>query len=85
LLEINESFPSIEVTANFVVDDKLGKNHYNSLVSLIRDGVGRTRDKGAIYLSPLRFDSPSRARLFTFYELKRLSKLPLFLYTIQRL
>ncbi|MEE4313588.1 MAG: hypothetical protein V2J11_03785 [Desulfofustis sp.] len=85
LLEINESFPSIEITANFVIDDKLGKNHYNSLISLIRDGVGRKRDKGAIYLSPLRFDNPSRARLFKFYELKRHSRLPLFLYTIQRL
>ena len=85
LLEINESFPSIEITANFVIDDKLGKNHYNSLAALIGDGVGRTRDKGTIYLSPLRFDNPSRARLFTFYELKRRSRLPLFLYTIQRL
>jgi hypothetical protein len=85
LLEINDSFPSIEITANLVIDDKLGKNHYNSLVSLIRDDVDRRRDKGAIYLSSLRFDSPSRARLFTFYELKRHSRLPLFLYTIQRL
>ncbi|MBE0582571.1 MAG: radical SAM domain-containing protein [Desulfofustis sp.] len=85
LLEINESFPTIEITANFVMDDKLDKNHYTSLVALIRDGIGRARDKGAIYLSPLRFNDPSRARLFAFYELKRLSRLPLFLYTIQRL
>jgi hypothetical protein len=85
LLEINESFPTIEITANFVMDDKLDKNHYISLVALIRDGIGRARDKGAIYLSPLRFNDPSRARLFAFYELKRLSRLPLLLYTIQRL
>ena len=60
-------------------------SHYRSMMELIRDQVETTRDKGCIYLSPLRFDDPSRARLFDFYKIKRLSRLPLYMYTIQRL
>lgn len=85
MLEINARFSSIEVTANLVIDDRLNEDHHQSLITLIRDRVGKTTSKGAIYLSPLSFGNPSRARLFSFYHLKRLSRLPLYLYTIQRL
>lgn len=82
---INTRCRSVEITANFVTDPELPDNHYSTMLGLIRDQVGSARDKGCIYLSPLRFDAPSRARLFDFYKLKRLSRLPLFMYTIQRL
>jgi len=82
---INKRCSSVEVTANFVTDPELPDNHYRTMLELIRDQVGSPRDKGCIYLSQLRFDDPSRARLFDFYKLKRLSRLPLFMYTIQRL
>ena len=55
------------------------------MMELIRDRVKAPRYKGCIYLSPLRFNEPSRARLFDFYKIKRLSRLPLYMYTIQRL
>ncbi len=82
---LNNHYPSIEITANFVTDSTLPAGHYSAMMDLIRDRVKRKKDKGCIYLSPLRFNDPSRARLFDFYRLKRLSRLPLFLYTIQRL
>ncbi len=82
---INKRCSSVEVTANFVTDPELPDSHYRTMLELIRDEVGSPRDKGCIYLSQLRFDDPSRARLFDFYKLKRLSRLPLFMYTIQRL
>lgn len=82
---INERYRSIEITANFVTDPDLPESHYQTMMELIRDQVKAPRDKGCIYLSPLRFDDPSRARLFDFYKIKRLSRLPLFMYTIQRL
>ena len=83
--EINDRYPNIEITSNFVIDDALTASHYQTLISLIRDRFPRKKSKGCIYLSPLRFDSPSRAQLFKFYRLKIQSRLPLFLYTIQKL
>jgi hypothetical protein len=82
---INETCRRVEISANFVIDPELPDSHYQAMLGLIRDEIGAVRDKGCIYLSPLRFDEPSRARLFDFYKLKRLSRLPLFMYTIQRL
>ena len=46
----------------------------------------RRRDNGLpVYFSPLTFGQPSRARLFEFNRLKIQSRLPTFLYIIQRL
>lgn len=82
---INDTFTTVEITANFVIDESLNKNHYVSLLSLIRDRFERQKTKGCIYLSPLQFENPSREKLFDFYKLKVDSRLPLFLYLIQRL
>jgi hypothetical protein len=83
--QINRRYRTIEVSLNFVTDPDLSKAHYDALLDLIRERVNGKKDKGCVYLSPLRFGEPSRARLFDFYRLKRLSRLPLFMYTIQRL
>lgn len=83
--EINETYPSVEVTANFVMDGALPESHYPAFLSLVREGVDRVRSKGCVYLSPLQFDKPSRSHLFTFNRFKVLSRLPTFLYIIQRL
>ena len=83
--EINRCYPTIEITSNFVTDESLPEDHYTAMLELIRDRVERPTIKGCIYLSPLQFGQPSRAKLFDFYKLKRLSRLPLFMYTIQRL
>jgi hypothetical protein len=82
---INERYRSVEISANFVTDPDLPESHYRTMMELIRDPFEAPRDKGCIYLSPLRFGDPSRARLFDFYKIKRLSRLPLYIYTIQRL
>ncbi len=85
MLEINDRYSSIEVTANFIMDDGLPANHYPAILELIRERLTHTKPKGAIYFSPLTFNQPSRARLFDFNRLKILSRLPTFLYIIQRL
>jgi len=82
---INEKYRNIEISVNFVMDETLSPRHYDSMLRLIRDRFPRKREKGCVYLSPLRFNEPSRSKLFTFYRLKVQSRLPLFLYTIQRL
>ncbi len=83
--QLNDRYRNIEITANFVTGDTLSENHYQALLSLVRESIPRRKSKGCIYLSPLRFGSPSRSQLFTFYRLKVQSRLPLFLYTIQKL
>ncbi len=83
--EINDRYSSIEVTANFIMDDQLPANHYPAILELIRESLVHTKPKGSIYFSPLTFSQPSRARLFEFNRLKILSRLPTFLYIIQRL
>jgi len=75
----------IEITANFIMEEGLPPGHLPSILTLIRDGLTHTLPKGSIYFSPLTFGQPSRARLFEFNRLKVLSRLPTFLYIIQRL
>lgn len=82
---INNACPNIEITCNFVMDESLPGTHYDSLMTLIRDSVNRTRPKGNIYMSPLKFGSPSREVLYDFYKLKAKSRFPTLLYIIQRL
>ncbi|MBT3176979.1 MAG: radical SAM domain-containing protein [Desulfobacula sp.] len=82
---INNTFPNIEITCNFVMDESLPDSHYEALMTLIRKSVNRPRPKGCVYLSPLKFGSPSRQVLYDFYKLKSLSRFPTFLYIIQRL
>jgi radical SAM superfamily enzyme YgiQ (UPF0313 family) len=83
--DINDRFLNIELTANFIMDDKLPENHYPALLNLVRGSLARNKPKGCIYLSPLRIGRPSRSILFEFNRLKVLSRLPTFLYIIQRL
>ena len=82
---INEAFPNIEITCNFIMDETLPESHYEAMMILIRENVNKTKPKGCIYLSPLKFGSPSRQVLYDFYKLKSLSRFPTFLYIIQRL
>ena len=83
--DINERFSSLEITANFIFDENLPENHYISMLELIRDSQKHVKPKGSIYLSPLKFDSPARKHIFAFNRLKTLSRLPTYLYIIQRL
>ncbi|WP_300462216.1 radical SAM protein [Desulfobacula sp.] len=82
---INDTVPNLEITCNFVMDETLPASHTAALMTLIRDKVHRTKPKGAVYLSPLTFGTPSRQVLYDFYKLKSLSRFPTFLYLIQRL
>jgi hypothetical protein len=83
--DINDRYPSVEITANFIMDAGLPDNHYIKILDLIREKQTRLKPKGSIYFSPLTFDQPSRSRLFEFNRLKIKSRLPAYLYIIQRL
>jgi radical SAM superfamily enzyme YgiQ (UPF0313 family) len=90
MLEINRNYEKIEVTANFVLGEDLPPSHLSSLFELIRDRIEFPCHKGALYLSPL-VDGEMKEReakkemLRKFKKLKIESRLPTFLYLIQRL
>lgn len=83
--KINQQYRRIEITANFIMDENLPRGHYPAFLKLVREKIKRPRPKGTIYLSPLRINRPSRSVLFQFNDLKMKSRLPTFLYIIQRL
>ena len=82
--DINDRFPLVEITANFLMDENLPENHYKKILQLIREEQIHVKPKGSIYFSPLTFDRPSRSRLFEFNRIKIQSRLPTYLYIIQR-
>jgi hypothetical protein len=83
--ELNSKYQNLELTGNFIMADDLPETHYSSIMELLRDNLPRTQPKGSIYFSPLEFSRPSRKKLFHFNRLKLASRLPTFLYLIQRL
>lgn len=82
---LNQTHGHVEITCNFVMNRDLPPSHTQSLLGLVRGKIDRVRPKGSVYLSPLQFDQPSREILFDFFHLKTQSRLPMFLYIIQRL
>jgi hypothetical protein len=85
MLDINRRYLNIEITANFLLGDRLAPGHYAALIELIRSGLDRFYSKGAIYLSPLNTSRNREVLLKRFVEIKNKSRLPAYLYLIQRL
>ncbi|MCP4021150.1 MAG: radical SAM domain-containing protein, partial [Desulfobacteraceae bacterium] len=83
--DINKRYASIEISTNFIMDDDLPDSHNKAFINLVREKVSRFQPKGTIYISPLKFNSPSREALYKFNEIKTKSLFPTFLYIIQRL
>ena len=85
MLDVNATYKNVEVTANFVIGEGLSAEHYQSLKDLLRDAPVASLDKGVVYLSPLK-DSPRKRELLPLInEIKDQSKLPVYIYLIQRL
>ena len=85
MLDINRQYLNIEVTANFLLGEVLPPTHHHALVELIRCNLSRFYSKGAIYLSPLNTSQNRSEVLRQFVEIKNKSRLPTYLYLIQRL
>ncbi|EMS81366.1 radical SAM protein [Desulfotignum phosphitoxidans] len=85
MIEINAAFDQIEVTGNFVAGDNLSPEHEHSLADLLKYADSKKQSKGAVYISPLKETSKKRELLPRFYKIKEESRLPVFVYLIQRL
>lgn len=84
MLDINLNYTNIEVTGNFLLGEQLSPDHYQSLAGLLHD-IPPQYKKGGIYLSPLMNSPKKRELLPKFYEIKNQSRLPAYIYLIQRL
>ncbi len=82
--DINKKYKNMEVTANFLMDLDFSRQHWDALFELIREGLNYYYHKGTVYLSPLRTNR-KREQIHKFKEIKKRSRLPLYLYLIQRL
>jgi hypothetical protein len=85
MLDINRSYPRIEITVNFVLGNGLPPGHYPSIIELVRSRLDGFYSKGGVYLSPLMSDHGGQELLKMFVKIKNLSRLPAYLYLIQRL
>ena len=85
MIEINSAFNQIEITGNFVAGDNLSPEHEGSLADLLKHANSENKSKGALYLSPLKETPKKRELLPRFYKIKEESRLPVFVYLIQRL
>ncbi len=88
--DINRRYEKIEVTSNFVIGEDLPLGHLPSLLELTKDKLNLMANKGALYLSPLVDEGMGekkgrRELLRRFLKLKAESRLPAYLYLIQRL
>lgn len=85
MVEINAVFDQVEVTGNFLIGSSLSEDHAHLLVSQMEDLKPDPGSKGAIYLSPLK-DSPKKRELLPLFRtIKEKSRLPVYIYLIQRL
>jgi len=84
ILEMNRVMPNVEISANMLVDWEMHPGHWQSLEEMIRERPDRIQTKGGVYLSPLSRRRP-KEQIRMFRNLKRRSKVPLFVYLIQRL
>jgi radical SAM superfamily enzyme YgiQ (UPF0313 family) len=85
MLDINKRYANIEITANMVLGKNLRQGHLTSILELTRESMNHFYSKTSIYLSPLSDGETRREILATFAEIKRLSRVPTYLYLIQRL
>jgi hypothetical protein len=85
MLDINATYKNIEVTGNFLMGETLSPEHYQSLADLLREASVPSNGKGAIYLSPIKDSSKKRELLPRFIKIKNKSRLPVYIYLIQRL
>ena len=85
MLYINGRYDNIQVTANFLLSDRLPEKHNRALMELLEDVPDSSRRKGAVYLSPLLEKQKKPELLDTFFEIQGQSKLPVWIYLIQRL
>ncbi|MBU2510765.1 radical SAM protein [bacterium] len=85
MMTINRDYPNLEITGNFLLGENLSQEHNQSLTEFLGNIPNPKNGKGAVYLSPLMGGNRAESLLPLFYQIKERSRLPTYLYLIQRL
>jgi hypothetical protein len=85
MMDINKNCDRIEITSNFVTGEPLPQGHVSAMIDLVKSSADMQCSKGAIYLSPLSPQKPLKAVREELFDLKRNSRIPVYLYIMQRL
>ena len=84
MLTINRDYSNVEITANFLLGEQFPDEHIQSLTELLEGALDKPVKKGAVYFSPLLESRNKEELLKTYFEIKERSKLPAYIYLIQR-
>jgi radical SAM superfamily enzyme YgiQ (UPF0313 family) len=87
MLEVNSRFENIEVTSNFLYSNSLPDGHYRSIFDMADKHIHKRQGRGTLYFSPLleNDEDEIRGTKRKFYNIKRMFRMPCYLYLIQRL
>ena len=85
MVHVNETYSNVEVSANFLLGTTFSEEHHHALVRLLGELPAKSGKRGCIYLSPL-IETLHRDKVLPmFYDIKKKSRLPVYIYLIQRL
>ncbi|MCF8067625.1 MAG: radical SAM protein [Desulfobacterales bacterium] len=85
MLEVNHRYKNLEITANFVLGNDLSREHITSLIEVLSNIPKKLCSKGTVYISPLYSGGNKGTMVRDFREIKFKSRMPVYLYLIQRL
>ncbi len=85
LIEINDRYKNLNLSANFLLDPSMPIGHIPALADLLEDCRKKKTDKGGVYISPMHGAGRRREIIETVLNLKELAKLPVHLFLMQRL
>lgn len=85
MIDINKRYNRIEISANILIGKELPESHYISFAEEVQKIPPGNFGKGTIYISPIENEFNRKQMLDRFKIMKHQSRLPTFLYLIQRL
>jgi len=85
MLAVNHTYDNVEITANLLIGNPLSQDHHHAIASNLSRADAQRPMKGGVYLSPLAGNQNSADLLDTFFAVQKASRLPVFIYLIQRL
>jgi len=85
MIQVNETWANVDVTANFLLGTSLSDDHHHALIDLLSHLPKGSGNRGCVYLSPLIETQHREKVLPMFHEIRKQSVLPTYIYLIQRL
>jgi len=85
MLAVTHAYEHIEVSGNLVMGSPVGEAHLERMVDVLSSASGRPGAQTPLYLSPLLGSYQRTAILSELRRIKSSTRLPVFLYLIQRL